>query len=49
MKKTYIAPTMQEVPVKMTQMLCASPGIVSNVDFDYEGETPEDFGSGDIR
>ena len=49
MKKTYLAPTMQVVPVQLTQMICTSPGILSNVDFEYEGETPTDFGSGDIR
>lgn len=47
MKKTYLTPTVQVVPVQMTQMLCAS--VVSNVEFIYEGETPEDFGNDDIR
>ncbi len=43
MKKTYLVPTLQVVPVKMTQMICTSPGIQSNVDFEYGGETPTDI------
>ena len=47
MKKNYIAPTMQVVPVQTTQMLCAS--IESNVLFLYGGETPIGFFEDDIR
>ncbi len=47
MKKNYIAPTMQVVPVQTTQMLCAS--IESNVLFEYGGETPSGFSEVDIR
>lgn len=49
MKKTYLKPTMMVVPVQITQMLCGSPNVVSNVEFDYGGETPEDFDADDIR
>ena len=49
MKKTYLVPTMQVVPVKMTQIICTSPGIQSNVDFELGGDTPSTFGPGDIR
>ena len=47
MKKTYLKPTMMVVPVKITQMLCAS--IVSNVNLRSGGETPSDFDEDDIR
>ena len=47
MKKNYIAPTMQAVPVQITQMLCAS--VESNVLFEFGGETPIDFSEDDIR
>ena len=47
MKKNYIVPTMQAVPVQTTQMLCAS--IESNVLFEYGGETPLGFSEDDIR
>ena len=47
MKKNYIAPTMQVVPMQITQMLCAS--VESNVYFEYEEETPLDFDEDDIR
>ena len=47
MKKNYIVPTMQAVPVQTTQMLCAS--IESNVLFEYGGETPSGFSENDIR
>jgi hypothetical protein len=47
MKKTYLKPTMMVVPVQITQMLCAS--VESNVLFEYEGETPDDFDEDDIR
>ena len=40
MKKKYLAPIMQVVPVQTTQMLCTS--IESNV-FEYGGETTEGF------
>ena len=49
MKKTYLVPTMVVVPVQTNQMLCASPSVVTNVEFDYGGETPVGFGSDDIR
>ena len=47
MKKNYIAPTMQAVPVQTTKMLCAS--VESNVFFEYGGETPLGFSENDIR
>lgn len=47
MKKNYIAPTMQVVPVQTTKMLCAS--VESNVYLKYGGETPDDFSEDDIR
>ena len=47
MKKTYLKPTMMVVPVRITQMLCAS--IESNVLFEYGGETPSGFSEDDIR
>ena len=47
MKKNYIAPTMQVVPMQITQMLCAS--VESNVLFEYGGETPSGFLEDDIR
>ncbi len=49
MKKTYLKPTMMVVPVQTTQMLCASPGVVTNVEFDYGGETPSGFTEDNIR
>lgn len=48
MKKTYIAPTMQAFTMQMTQKLCVA-SVRSNVEFDYEGETPDGFNSDDIR
>ena len=47
MKKNYIAPTMMVVPVRITQMLCAS--IESNVNLRNGGATPYDFDEDDIR
>ena len=47
MKKNYIAPTMQVVPVQLTQILCAS--VKSNVEFVWGDETPIGFTSDDIR
>ena len=47
MKKNYIAPTMQAVPVQTTKMLCAS--IESNVNLRSGGATPSDFDEDDIR
>ena len=47
MKKTYLKPTMMVVPVRITQMLCAS--IDSNVDLISGGATPFDFDEDDIR
>ena len=47
MKKIYIAPTMRVVPMKMTQIICAS--IQSNVGFKYGGGTGEDFEEDDMR
>ena len=47
MKKTYLVPTMQVVPVQMTQMLCTS--IESNVNLRSGGETPSNFDEDDIR
>ena len=41
MKKTYLAPTVEVVPVQTTQMLCVS--IESNVNLKYGGETDDDF------
>ena len=49
MKKTYLKPTMMVVPLKNTKLLCGSPNVVSNVEFDYGGETPDDFDSDDVR
>jgi hypothetical protein len=49
MKKTYLKPTMMVDPVQITQMLCGSPNVVSNVEFDYGGETPDDFDADDVR
>ena len=46
-KKTYSVPTMQVVPVQMTQMLCTS--IESNVNLRSGGATPSDFDEDDIR
>lgn len=46
-KKTYLVPSMQVVPVQMTQMLCSS--IESNVNFKNGGATPSDFDEDDIR
>ena len=40
---------MTVVPVKITQMLCASPNVVSNVQFQYGGGTGEDFDEDDMR
>ena len=42
-KKSYVAPTMEVVSVLMAQMISASKGISSNVEFEYGGETPDDF------
>ena len=47
MKKTYIAPTMTVVPMKMTQIICAS--IESNADLKFGGGTPDDFDEDDMR
>ena len=47
MKKTYLAPTMKVVPLRMQKMLCAS--IESNVNLRRGGETPSDFEEDDIR
>ncbi|MBP3259720.1 MAG: hypothetical protein J6M01_01340 [Prevotella sp.] len=47
MKKNYIAPTMQVVPMQTTKMLCAS--VESNVLFEYGGETPPGFSEDNIR
>ena len=47
MKKTYLKPTMMVVPVRITQMLCAS--IETNVDLRSGGATPSDFDEDDIR
>ena len=47
MKKTYLKPTMMVVPVRITQMLCAS--IESNVGLKYGGKTDDDFDEDDIR
>jgi len=47
MKKTYLAPTMQVVPVQLTQMICSS--VKSNVEFEWGEETPSGFTSDDIR
>ena len=48
MKKTYVAPTIEVVPLKTrSQILVAS--IVTNVDLQYEGATPYDFDSDDIH
>ena len=47
MKKTYLAPTVEVVPVQTTQMLCVS--IESNVTLRSGGETPSDFDEDDIR
>lgn len=41
MKKTYLAPTMKVVPLRMQKMLCAS--IESNVGLKYGGQTDDDF------
>ena len=48
MKKTYLVPTMQVVPVQLTQMICSS--VKSNVEFVFDDEgTPSGFSSDDIR
>ena len=47
MKKIYIAPTMTVVPMKMTQIICAS--IQSNVGFKYGGGTDDDFDEEHMR
>jgi hypothetical protein len=47
MKKTYLAPTMKVVPLRMQKMLCAS--IQSNVGFKYGGGTGDDFEEDDMR
>ena len=46
MKKTYIAPTMQVFTMQMTQKLCMA-SLKSNVDFVFEGGTPEEFNDND--
>ena len=38
---------MTVVPMKMTQIICAS--IQSNVEFKYGGETPDKFDEDDMR
>ena len=47
MKKTYLAPTAQVVRIQQSQMLCTS--ILSDLDLEYEGYTPDDFDEDDIR
>ena len=47
MKKIYIAPTMTVVPMKMTQIICAS--IESNADLKFGGETDDDFNEDKMR
>ena len=47
MKKTYLAPTMKVVHLRMQKMLCAS--IQSNVGFKYGGGTGDDFEEDDMR
>lgn len=47
MKKTYLAPTVEVVPVQTTQMLCVS--IESNVELKYGGQTDINFDEDDIR
>ena len=47
MKKTYLAPTMKVVPMKMRQIICAS--IQSNVEFKYGGGTGDGFDEDDMR
>ena len=47
MKKTYLAPTMKVVLLRMQKMLCAS--IESNVNLRSGGATPRDFDEDDIR
>ena len=47
MKKTYLAPTMKVVTLRMQKMLCAS--IESNVGLRSGGKTPDGFDEDDIR
>ena len=47
MKKTYIYPATEVVPVKMTQMLCTS--YKTNTRLRYKEEADEDFDEEDIR
>ena len=42
MKKIYLVPTMEVVPVQITQVLCGS-AVQSNVDFEYGGESGSGF------
>ena len=48
MKKTYIAPTMQVFTMQMTQKLCMT-SLKSNVEFVFEGETPDGFNEDSMR
>ena len=48
MKKTYIAPTMTVVPMKMKQKLCMA-SIESNADLKFGGGTPDDFDEDKMR
>lgn len=47
MKKNYIAPTLQMIPVNMTQLICTS--IKTNVEYVYNGGTPDDFDEDHMR
>lgn len=48
MKKTYLTPTIEVVPVKMTQKLCMA-SLESDADLLFGGETPSGFGPDDMR
>ena len=48
MKKTYLTPTIEVVPVKMTQKLCMA-SLKTNADLGFGGEMPVGFDSDDIR
>ena len=49
MKKTYIAPTMLVVPVKMNAHILLQASLITNTDLVFGGEVPTDFDSDDIR
>ena len=48
MKKTYIAPTMKVVTMRMRQKLCVA-SLETNVNMKYKGATQEGFDEDDMR